>query len=222
MGLERTIYEPIPNNDATTPSYKGLVLFAHGAGAGNKHDFMVYFATKISEAGYKVVTFNFPYMQLAYELDKRRPPNKVQGLIEHFQAEVDLILQHESQPQPIVVMGKSMGGRIASLLDHTMLTGIIALGYPFSPPGKPEKLTERTSHFKDIELPMLIVQGERDSFGGKELKNSIGLPAKGLFCWLSDGDHSFKPRKSSGVTEKESFELAIRNVINFIDDLTVN
>ena len=115
-------------------------------------------------------------------------------------------------------IGKSLGGRIASLVaDETNVAGLLCLGYPFHPPGQPERI--RTQHLTDLATPTLIVQGERDPFGnqgevdGYDLSNSIRI------VWLSDGDHSFKPRKKSGHTEPENLDKAIHSISTFVEQL---
>jgi predicted alpha/beta-hydrolase family hydrolase len=109
-----------------------------------------------------------------------------------------------------------MGGRIASMLvaeDEALADGLLVLGYPFHPPGKPEKL--RTDHFPEIKTPSLILQGERDTFGGREFAETLQLPANMKLHWVPDGDHSFKPRKASGRTELENWEDAATAIAAF-------
>ena len=123
-----------------------------------------------------------------------------------------------AQPDlPLFIGGKSMGGRMASMLacsTEQSLSGVIAFGYPFHPPGKPEKL--RTDHFADIVCPFLVLQGERDTFGTREELLTMKMPKQPLFTWLSDGDHSLKPRKKSGVTELQNRETAALSAVEFI------
>ena len=105
---------------------------------------------------------------------------------------------------------------MASMLlaeDNTLADGLVLLGYPFHPPGKPEKL--RTEHFADITNPVLVNQGERDTFGGRDLVSSLSLPENFAVNWLSDGDHGFKPRKASGHTEEENWDKAINTISEF-------
>lgn len=105
-----------------------------------------------------------------------------------------------------------MGGRMASMLaaeTPTIADGLILLGYPFHPPGKPEKLADRTAHFSAITMPTLLVQGERDTFGGRALLDTLTLPNCFETRWIPDGDHSFKPRKKSGYTEQQNREAAV-------------
>lgn len=210
-GIARTHYIP------TSPT--AIVVLAHGAGAGNQHPFMTSFASQLAELGVLVISFNFPYMQIAYEQEKRRPPNKLEILLSHFNAELALVENNNSNGLPVFVVGKSMGGRIASMLacDSTNLKGVCALGYPFIPPGKPEKLAGRIAHFDNINIPFLVQQGERDTFGDKSLLSSLMPLPNVRVTWIPDGDHGFKPRKKSGFTEEDNIKLAVHNVTQFIE-----
>ena len=108
-----------------------------------------------------------------------------------------------------------MGGRIASMVaEDEKVDGIVCLGYPFHPPGNPNKL--RTEHLEDLNIPKLVCQGERDVFGHRAESASWQLPRSIQFSWLTDGDHSFKPRKKSGLTEADNRTTACQAVIEFI------
>lgn len=210
QNLARKIY---PATEA-----KALLLLAHGAGAGNQHPFMDEFSQNLASKGIEVVSFNFPYMQKAYELDKKRPPNSNKQLIAHFAEELALL----SDELPVFIAGKSMGGRVATQLvaeqQGLAIKGCIVLGYPFIPPGKPEKLTDRMAHFPDLSKPVLILQGERDTFGGTKLLQEIALPEQIELTWVTSGDHSFKPLKSSGLTEQQNIAFAAQQTFEFITE----
>jgi hypothetical protein len=187
------------------------LVFAHGAGAGQNSEFMQTMAQEISQHNINVLRFNFAYMQLAEELNKRRPPDRADKLLSHF----NMVLCELDDGLPIFVGGKSMGGRMASmLLPNSSALGCICMGYPFHPPGKPEKL--RTEHLLDMPKPVLILQGERDTFGGREEVASYHLSKKVEVNYLPDGDHSFKPRKASGATLQQNLESAINKTVGFI------
>ncbi|MDH3495067.1 MAG: alpha/beta hydrolase, partial [Acidobacteriota bacterium] len=110
---------------------------------------------------------------------------------------------------------KSMGGRIASMVaDEPGISGVVCLGYPFHPPGKPEKL--RTEHLRTMPVPMLVIQGERDPFGNPEEVAGYDLADTVELVWVPDGDHSLKPRKKSGHTEEGNLALAITSISDFI------
>ena len=190
---------------------KTLIL-AHGAGAGMNSAFMNFVAEGIAKSGIRVIRFQFPYMNLIMETGKRRPPNSSKILIQTFIDEI------KGTPKPFFIGGKSMGGRIASMIaDQTEASGVLCMGYPFHPPGKPEKL--RTEHLRELKTNMLILQGERDPFGKKievkdyELSQAISLH------WLIDGDHSLKPRKASGKTQTDNWNEAIDKSIAFMKEL---
>jgi predicted alpha/beta-hydrolase family hydrolase len=107
-----------------------------------------------------------------------------------------------------------MGGRIASLIaDDAEVAGLVCLGYPFHPSGKPDKL--RVEHLQTVRTATLIVQGERDALGNREEVTGYRLSRNIQVHWLPDGDHSFKPRKSSRHTESDNWSAAIDVVAAF-------
>jgi predicted alpha/beta-hydrolase family hydrolase len=186
-------------------------VFAHGAGAGQNSEFMQMMAKGIAGHKINVVRFNFAYMQLAEESGKRRPPDRADKLLSQF---TELLNQIDNS-LPIFIGGKSMGGRMASmLLEESTAEGCICMGYPFHPPGKPEKL--RTQHLLNINKPVLILQGERDTFGKREEIASFNLSQQIQVSYLADGDHSFKPRKASGYNFDGHINLAITQTAEFI------
>jgi predicted alpha/beta-hydrolase family hydrolase len=186
-------------------------VFAHGAGAGQNSEFMQLMAEELAKHNINVIRFNFAYMQLAQELGKRRPPDRADKLLVHFKT----VLSEIDSELPIFIGGKSMGGRMASmLLEESIALGCICMGYPFHPPGKPEKL--RTEHLLAINKPVLILQGERDTFGTREEIGNFNLSEQVQLSFLSDGDHSFKPRKASGFTLDAHLNLAITHTAEFI------
>ena len=188
-------------------------IFAHGAGAGSDSDFMQHMAKLISEQGVDVGLFDFEYMQIAKQTNKRRPPERAPKLLTYYEQ----ILTQAQPNLPLFIGGKSMGGRMASMLacmTKQPVKGVIAFGYPFHPPGKPEKL--RTDHFVDIVCPFLVLQGERDTFGTRKELLTMEMPKQPLLTWLADGDHSLKPRKKSGVTELQNRETAALSAVEFI------
>ena len=185
------------------------LLLAHGAGAGMNSPFLEAIAKGLSTKGIRVVRFNFPYMEQMLKTGKRRPPNTSKILISTFQDKINKI------DGPIFIGGKSMGGRIATMIaDTSRASGVICLGYPFHPPGKPEKL--RTEHLKSIQTPTLILQGERDPFGKPSEVESYGLSSTIVVKWLPDGDHSLKPRKKSGFTHQNNINQAILYASEFM------
>jgi predicted alpha/beta-hydrolase family hydrolase len=195
----------------TTASPIATLVFGHGAGAGQNSEFMQQIAEGLVKHNINVVRFNFAYMQLAEDLGKRRPPDRAEKLLDHFKK----VLSEGDDRLPIFIGGKSMGGRMASmLLQESAAIGCICMGYPFHPPSKPEKL--RTSHLETINKPVLILQGERDSFGSREEISAYNLSTQVQVSYLTDGDHSFKPRKASGFSLDGHINLAITQTAKFI------
>ncbi|MDK2594850.1 alpha/beta fold hydrolase [Pseudoalteromonas obscura] len=191
-------------------------VFAHGAGAGSDSDFMQDMAAKLAEQGIDVALFDFEYMETAKALNKKRPPDRAPKLLAHFEQ----VLSQIDSKLPLFIGGKSMGGRMASMLvceSDSPIKGVIAFGYPFHPPGKPEKL--RIEHMGDIPCPFLILQGERDTFGNKTEVTALQLDATPEYFWLPDGDHSLKPRKASGLTEMQNRDAAAQKTVQFIRDI---
>lgn len=177
-------------------------------------EFMNRVADLISEAGIEVVRFEFEYMAKRREDGKRRGPDRAPKLVARFQS----VLAELGPPGEVVIGGKSMGGRIASMIaDEAGVAGLLCLGYPFHPPGKPERL--RTAHLETLETPTLILQGTRDPFGTREEVADYSLSHSIEVAWMEDGDHSFKPRKKSGRTLEQNLREAAEAAIAFIQRL---
>jgi predicted alpha/beta-hydrolase family hydrolase len=172
-------------------------------------------ASQLTGHNIEVVLFNFPYMQTMMETGKRRPPDKAEKLLTHFAALIDEVAKTQTSV-PTFIGGKSMGGRMATMvLDKAeSIVGAIAFGYPFHPPGKHEKL--RTAHLETLKKPLLILQGERDTFGTKDEVSAYALSSTIAVSYLTDGDHSFKPRKQSGFTLETHIECAAKSTADFI------
>ncbi|MHC0521093.1 alpha/beta fold hydrolase [Vibrio harveyi] len=199
---------------AEGPENGPLFIFAHGAGAGMEHDFMTAVAKGLVEQGIRVVRFNFPYMVKRAEDGKKRPPDRAPKLLEAYEE----VIAHFTS-QPIVIGGKSMGGRMSSLLaNNALVAGVACLGFPFHPPGKPEKY--KGEHLASIEKPTLILQGERDTFGKREELEGFALSEQVTVSFLPDGDHSFKPRKSSGYTEAGNIASTVEQLATFIKEVS--
>lgn len=186
------------------------IALAHGAGAPMDSDFMTEFAQGLAERGLRCVRFEFPYMHQRREDGKKRPPNRAPILMETWRA----VVEHLGT-ENLIIGGKSMGGRMASMLakeledEGSPVKGLICLGYPFHPPGKPEKAEGRMAHLLDMKTPTLILQGTRDTFGTAEQVPSFPLSKAIDVQWLEDGDHGFKPRKKSGRTERQNWGEAM-------------
>jgi predicted alpha/beta-hydrolase family hydrolase len=176
------------------------ILLAHGAGAPMDSASMNATAKALATAGIRVARFEFTYMA-ARRTGTRRPPPKAETVIPEYIAAIDDL---GPTPGPLLIGGKSMGGRVASmaadaLFDAGRIAGLVCLGYPFHPPEKPTQL--RTAHLKGLETPTLIVQGTRDEFGVPDEVATYDLSPSIELLWLEDGDHDLKPRKAiSGFT----------------------
>lgn len=194
-------------NDAA----KIRLILAHGAGAAMDSPFMTYFADRLGDEDLQVVRFEFPYMQIRRQDGGRRPPDRQPKLLTHWQQVIAAL----GPVQNLVIGGKSMGGRMASMIaDEAQVKGLVCLGYPFYAPGRQDK--PRTDHLGALKTKTLIVQGERDSMGDTETVGAYALSSAISMHWCPDGDHSFKPRKASGVTEIENWDAAIKVVRAFV------
>ena len=192
------------------------LLLAHGAGAGMESDFMQRMAALIAAAGVGVVRFEFPYMAERRQTGKKRPPDRQPLLLESWRQ----VLEDHAGQGPLFIGGKSMGGRMATVLAAELeaegrpVAGVACLGYPFHPPAKPEKL--RTEHLQSLRTPVLILQGSRDPMGSRE--EVAGYPLSDAVClsWLDDGDHDLKPRVKSGCSHEQHMVSAAGQIAGFI------
>ena len=188
-------------------------VFAHGAGAGMDHEFMQSVAKGLAFKGIRVIRFNFPYMIKRAEDGKRRPPDRAPKLLEAYQEVIEQV-----DADKLVIGGKSMGGRMASHLSELdKVAAMACLGFPFHPPGKPEKY--KGEHLAELAKPCLILQGERDTFGKREEFADFDLSDSIRVEFIPDGDHSFKPRKSSGYTEQQNIALTVEKLSAFIKEV---
>ena len=191
------------------------IVLAHGAGAPMDSAFMNIVARGLAAAGLRVARFEFPYMMRRRQTGERRPPDREPALREAWLAAIAAL----GGGDRVVVGGKSLGGRIASMIaDEAGVRGLVCLGYPFHPPGQPGRL--RTAHLRDLRTPTLFVQGTRDALGSREDVAGYELSPRIRIVWLEDGDHSFKPRASSGRTERQNLEEAMAAVVGFVKGLS--
>jgi uncharacterized protein len=191
------------------------LVLAHGAGGPMDSPFMAKLARGVAEAGFRAVRFEFPYMAARRRGEKRGAPDREAVL----RAAWHEVIAELGGPARLVIGGKSMGGRIASLVaDEEKVRGLVCLGYPFHPPGQPQKL--RTAHLLDLQTPTLVVQGTRDQFGTTEDVAGYTLSKRIRVHWLEGGDHSWKPPKSSGRTEAQNLREGIDAVVAFLRELS--
>ena len=206
------------------PDAHWTLILAHGAGQGMTSDWMTAFAQGLAGrgdgiGGLRVVRFDFPYMAARSADGRKRPPDRAPKLLAAYQDVIAGVADQGAVPDRLVIGGKSMGGRMASMVaTEDTVAGLVCLGYPFHPPGRPTNL--RTEHLTTLTVPTLICQGERDPFGGREEVAGYGLSPAIEFSWLPDGDHGFKPRKKSGHTEAENLERAMDAIVAFVQALS--
>jgi predicted alpha/beta-hydrolase family hydrolase len=194
------------------------VLLGHGAGANQLSGFMVMIAKGLAARGFDVMTFNFVYKERG-----RSMPDPKARLESCYQAVIKTAQTNRKLKQNrLIIGGKSMGGRIASQVAAVApdgIAGLVFLGYPMHPPGRPEKM--RDAHLKDIQAPMLFVQGARDAFGTAEeiraVIKRLRLAAKVYV--IEGGDHSFKVPKSLGVLQQDIYEAVMDEVDKWLHEL---
>nr|WP_232230386.1 alpha/beta family hydrolase [Halomonas sp. 1513] len=182
----------------TGEAHLGRLLLAHGAGAGQDSTFMQRLREALAACGVQALGVEFDYMRRMRLEGRRRPPPRIDKLVDELAAWCDIV-SHNSLPAPWLG-GKSMGGRAASLLAaRDEAPGLVLCGYPFHPPGKPD--TTRLAHWPLLGCPVLVLQGTRDPFGTREEVDGYRLPRQTQLHFLEDGEHDWKPRKSSGRTQ---------------------
>ncbi|HXU29834.1 MAG TPA: alpha/beta family hydrolase [Thermoanaerobaculia bacterium] len=192
------------------------LILAHGSGAPMDSPFLEKFAQGLAEREIRVARFEFPYMHARREGGRGGPPDRTPVLLESWRAAYAAV-QAEGAGR-VAIGGKSLGGRMASLIaDEVGAAGLVCLGYPFHPPGQPQKL--RTAHLEALRTPTLIVQGTRDPFGTPEDVAGYALSSAIRIEWLESGEHSWKPLARSGRTEALNMEQGIEATVGFLNAL---
>lgn len=217
-GIDRDQYPPSDSgfsllwSGPQTPGAPVLVL-AHGAGAPMDSPFMTRIAEALGERGIRVVRFEFDYMARRREDGRRRPPEPQARLLECWRAVFAEV--RRQVPGPLAIGGKSMGGRMASLLaDALQPAALVCLGYPFHPAGQPQKL--RVEHLAGLRTATLIVQGERDALGNRSEVAGYALSPAIRLHWLAEADHDLTPPKRSPWTAASHLEQAADVVAGFL------
>ena len=213
-GVTALVYRSEPQAPHAT------LILAHGAGAGQQSPWMVAFASALSSRGLDTVTFNFPYTE-----QQRRVPDRRPVLDACYNAVVVHVRQHiASARTALFIGGKSMGGRIATHIaaaEPTLpVTGLVLLGYPLHPPGKPSE--RRDAHLGDVARPMLIVQGSRDTFGTPPEFESLmeRLSPTPTMHTVDGGDHSFKISRGGKTGQESVYEGVQRTIAEWIERVT--
>lgn len=192
------------------------ILLAHGAGAPMDSPSMEAASAALAAEGFRVVRFEFSHMASRRSEAGRKPPPRAEKLIPEYRAALAAL----GRTGPLMIGGKSMGGRVASMVADELyaagaITGLLCLGYPFHPPGKPEQL--RTQHLAGIATPALIVQGARDAFGSRDEVSGYQLSPNIEIVWLEDGDHDLKPRKASGFSASDHMAAMAASVRRWLE-----
>lgn len=183
---------------------RATLVVAHGAGAGMEHPFLRGFTGALNDAGIATLRFNFPYREAG-----RKFPDRPPAAIAAWRAAMDAAAAR-AEGEPLWAAGKSFGGRMASMAvaEGMPAAGLVYLGYPLHPPGKPEKL--RDEHLYGLTVPMLFLQGSRDTFATPELLESVvaRIGDAATLQWRAGGDHSFAVAGTKRAPEEIGADLA--------------
>jgi predicted alpha/beta-hydrolase family hydrolase len=191
-----------------------LLVLAHGAGNDMRNSFLSFVSAGVVGGGIATLRFNFPYKEKG-----RRAPDSAQKLEATWRAVLDRIRRDPDLDFDCVFAGgKSLGGRMASrvVAQGERVDGLVFLGYPLHPPGKPEK--QRTAHFPDITVPALFIQGTRDTLCDLALLRQAlpRIQGEAKLHLVEGGDHSFDLPRRMGVTQKEVWEEIVAAIVNWI------
>ncbi|PYB80723.1 alpha/beta hydrolase [Pseudomonas koreensis] len=199
--------------DAAVGEASATLILAHGAGAPMDSEWMNDMAGRLAGLGVNVLRFEFPYMAQRRVDGVKQPPNPAPKLLDCWREVFAVVRRHVAGV--LAVGGKSMGGRMASLVaDELGVDALVCLGYPFYAVGKPEK--PRVEHLASLRTRALIVQGERDALGNREAVEGYSLAPGIEVFWLVAGDHDLKPLKVSGFTHEQYLASAAQKVSEFL------
>ena len=195
------------------------LVLAHGAGQPMDAPAMELLAAGLAQAGLRVARFEFPYMARRRRASGRGGPDRQPVLEETWRAVITQVAAvMAGGAGSLAIGGRSMGGRIASLVaDECGVGALVCFAYPFHPAGRPDKL--RTAHLAELRTPTLILQGERDPFGSRAEVAGYRLSPALTLRWIADGDHGFKPRKISGRTLEQNTAEAVAQTAAFLSRL---
>ncbi|MDV6315399.1 alpha/beta family hydrolase [Idiomarina sp. HP20-50] len=205
------------NYQRQNPEGAFRIVFLHGSGGGPDTEFMNFFAEQSMAFGAEVVRPDFPYWEKVRETGKPRPPNKMPVLVE---AVDELLAELQRDNKTLILMGKSLGSRVMlRLADKYSVKAVIALGFPFHPPQKPEK-----SRLEELQLTQatgLILQGTRDPFSKPFLKRAeqgqrVELPDNWQLQWLEGADHGFTATKAKAANTPKLWQQAVDAIKEFI------
>ncbi len=189
---------------------KTCLVLTHGTGESSDSTFLSYFAEGIAANSRRVVRFDFPYMAERSTKGRRRPPDSEEVLLDTWRT-----VLKELPYERIIIGGKAMGGRMATMIaDECGVNGVLCLGYPFHPSGRPEKL--RIEHLETLATPTLIIQGEQDPFGNRDEVAEYKLSESIRFHWVPDGDHSYNVGRGSDRAHEQNLKNALRAAESFL------
>ncbi|MEO6326768.1 MAG: alpha/beta family hydrolase [Thermoanaerobaculia bacterium] len=208
----------LSDGDAAAPT---TLILAHGAGGPMDSPFLNEVAAQVASAAVRVLRFEFPFMRARRETGRGGAPDREPALRAAWLGAIEAVrVMKASRTERtgagrLVIGGKSLGGRIASLIaDEASVDGLICLGYPFHPPAQPAKL--RTAHLAALKTRTLIVQGTRDPFGTPAEVETYFLSPVIAIRWLESGDHSWKPLARSGRTLPQNMKEGIQIIRGFL------
>jgi predicted alpha/beta-hydrolase family hydrolase len=200
---------------ATTAGFGETFVFAHGAGGRLDDRGMVALAPRLCALGLDVVRFNFPYSE-----KRGRRPDPMPVVMRCIE-EVCAHVRREIAPSRMIIGGRSMGGRAASMLaaDGYACDALLLFAYPLHPAGKPEQL--RDAHLARIRVPVLCVNGTRDTLCRRDLMEPVvaRLAANWTMHWLDGADHSFHVTKASGRTDGDVLDEVVRTTARWLSSL---
>ena len=196
------------------------LILAHGAGAPMDSPFMAAFAEGLGARGIRTARFEFPYMAIRRVTGKKRPPDRQPILLQTWRRVIAQVIVQVGG-RPLAIGGKSMGGRMATLLaaeaEAPEIAALVCLSYPFHLAGKPDH--PRTDHLAELAPPSLMVQGERDALGNRADVAGYELPDNMQFHWCPDGDHNLTPRKRSGHAQAGNWRGAMDAIAEFLGSI---
>lgn len=204
----------MPDFLSTGPAHAPCLILAHGAGAPMDSDFMDAISGFLADEGVRVMRFEFAYMAARRTSERKPPPPRADKLMAEFRSAIA-----EAGVDRPFIGGKSLGGRVASMCADELfaanrISGLVCLGYPFHPPGKPDSL--RTAHLIDLTCPTLIAQGEKDPFGTADEVGRYGLSDAISIHWAPFGNHDLAPPKRSGRTAEDNWIDVAAAIARFV------
>lgn len=208
----------LPGDSGEPPSSpRPPILLAHGAGVPMRSEFMETIAVGIAAGGHPVLRFNYPYAERMEQSGTRRPPDRRGPLMAAHRCALAKLTERFPEPRPVLA-GKSMGGRIASMLaaEGDDAASLVFFGYPLHPPGKPEK--QRTEHFPTLAQPALFLQGDRDALAGLDLLRTAleTYGGQSTLEVIEGADHDFAVLRRMGLAREEVLAGLVERTLAWI------